>query len=314
MGRKAVEDVAVAYFHLEVTLASGLSVVDVDVHQYRDPRTYRAPRPPGGPPPARDDFDVFDGLDRGWDPLWARIQRATKKQFGAYGRVVEGKWAYGAYGWMHHIEPIDDYRELRRVYEGKGSPGAIQQALRLANLYGLVEGNRTALQAYCDAFIGLDGTGFVGNVLRENKIAAPGATLFDTPERPPLDFAPPAKQVRRLASVRPGNIIVWTDGSQIAIIDDAPDVGPRGATSMEVMVYASTAGSGYIHSTWNGGLWAASYLIKPTSVDTVFQVAGHHQARPRTFHPAAVPGGGDWDEGIEWNTRTEKVFISDLGL
>jgi hypothetical protein len=102
------------YRNLDVPLANGLVVSGLDVHEYRNARTYFAKRAPGGKP-ARNDFDVFDGMDRGWYPLWARLKKATVKQVGMFGLVVQAKPATGGASAADYTEEIDDCDDLSQL-------------------------------------------------------------------------------------------------------------------------------------------------------------------------------------------------------
>jgi hypothetical protein len=301
------------YRDLDVALANGLHVYGLDVHEYRNARTYWAKRAPGAAPPARNDWDIFDGMNGGWYPLWSLIQKATIKKVGKRGLVVAAQVSdpVADPGPVIQIEEIEDWYDLLRVFEGKGSPDAIRQALRLAHLLGLIGVKGTPegdMKRWCRDFIGLDCNGFVGNYLRHCGVAAPGASLFDTPETRPIGFAPTGKRLSKIGEVGASDILVWTNDSHIAIIDtiDSTVLDDKGApTGLLVWVCESTGGrtvSGDVHTD---GLLHTQYVIKSVGRDGVFQVA-----RAKGWEKSGLLSklkDGSYAQG--W---TEGVFISRL--
>ena len=105
------------------------------------------------------------------------------------------------------------------VFSGKGSPEEIVAVLKLAaHLKGKLGSdwkNKGDLSASVKDFyfqnIGLDCSGFAGNYAR-----AAGAKYG--PETSILAFAPAARRVKKIAQVKPGDLMVWTNNQHIATI------------------------------------------------------------------------------------------------
>lgn len=128
---------AARYSNLQVVLESG-ATVSVNVHQYRL----------GDPKPAK-------------DRLWSKLKEYFQKQqkldpkFALKTRINGGNYLFSY--------PLQMVNWVVRPFTGKGSPECCQLVLQLAVLLG--EATPASLQAYCDANLGLDCNGFVGNYL-----------------------------------------------------------------------------------------------------------------------------------------------------
>ena len=105
------------------------------------------------------------------------------------------------------------------VFSGKGSPDEIAAVLKLAARFNQKLGkdwkdkgdlSATLKQFYWDN-IGLDCSGFAGNYAR-----AVGSRYG--PETSILGFAPASKRIKKLADVKPGDVMVWKDNQHITTI------------------------------------------------------------------------------------------------
>jgi hypothetical protein len=294
------------YRNLDVPLANGLHVYGLDVHEYRWARGYWT-RAPGDP---RNDHDIVDGMGKGWSPLWARIQKAAVKQIGKYGLVVQGKtglpdvapdisWAY--------MEVIDDWRDILYVFEGKGHPRHIQQALRLGHLLGLIGVKGTVeadMKVWCRDYIGLDCNGFVGNYTRDWGVLIPDLkALRDLPNTLPINFAPVGRRLSRIQDLHANDILVWTDGQHIAIIDKVESIATdgKGTPTALVWVCESTGSSSLEGDKHTDGLNYTQYAVTAVNGDvfTVYRAGGWERA-------------GKWDDKLQHQSKAMHVYISRL--
>jgi len=108
---------------------------------------------------------------------------------------------------------------FQHVFSGKGSPEQIGAVLKLAARLRTNLGADwkdkgdlgASLKAFYLAHIGLDCNGFAGNYAR-----AIGSKYG--PETSILAFAPASKRVKKVADVRPGDVMVWKDNKHITTI------------------------------------------------------------------------------------------------
>jgi hypothetical protein len=191
------------YRNLSVPLANGLTFV-VDVHEYRLSGA------------TEKDHKVAEGMK-----AWRKLQpHLDEREFsaGTFQRKIRHTRPYpaqkSATPW---IETVKDWRRVKACFQGRGSPPEIVQALRLANLFGLVEGTKDALQHYVDRNIGVDCSAFVGHYLAARGSAHGGAYLKST------QFAPVGTLLRDLAEVRGRDVISWVKLEHVAIIDKLSD-------------------------------------------------------------------------------------------
>src|SRR5262249_47633573 len=110
-------------------------------------------------------------------PLIAKIREASQKALGLKHAPHGSKLSVRKSD--SEIEPggslyspaitfeVVDTVSIARTFVGKGTPEDIAGTLRLALRYGLVKPDTASLQKYCDAYIGMDCSGFVGNFLNE---------------------------------------------------------------------------------------------------------------------------------------------------
>lgn len=134
------------------------------------------------------------------------------------------------------------------VYAGKGSPEDISDILWLARHYDLVDAQQPAAgpkkhfradatwtpQKYCDAYIGLDCNGFVGNYV-EHVMGKSGYT-GDTPI--PHYYSTGVVRTK-LDDIQPLDLLIWTDFGHIAIIDSLQAKDANGG--LNCIVAESTA-------------------------------------------------------------------------
>ncbi len=129
--------------------------------------------------------------------------------------------------------------QLALTYYGKGSPETIAIALHLVAHYKLYDKHldvRLGLRNYCDAYMGLDCNGFVGNYAQ-----AIGSTL--TPSTYIGDFAKELYRRRTMETVQPNDVLVWPNYGHIAIIDDTRPIQTdvKGNPTRDCTVVESTA-------------------------------------------------------------------------
>lgn len=93
--------------------------------------------------------------------------------------------------------------KIALCFMGKGSPADIALALRLVSRYGLAP-QPGGLQAYCDANIGLDCNGFVGNYTRERGLTLGPSTDIDA-------FRQKGTLRTAVGDVRDRDVMVWKD-------------------------------------------------------------------------------------------------------
>ena len=157
--------------------------------------------------------------------------------------VSKFKIVHEAGGALHLVE----------VFTGKGSPEDIGRVLGLvwkyrddfvkkykghhgpqgdcARLLEESDDPQVVLQAFCDAHVGLDCNGFVGNFAR--KIRAPGLG----PQISPAQFYQRRRATRHtLEDVLNLDVIVWADASHIAVVDSFD------ASLQHVSIVQSTGG------------------------------------------------------------------------
>jgi hypothetical protein len=294
------------YRNMTVRLADGLTVGPIDVHEYRNAKAYwkthnwaaewnKHPEKHDDEQVTADDYwahhkgskrpdadhDVTAALDKGWPLLAARLKKKSKSR-GDTSRVLTVKDPEGK---PYYTEEVEDVTKLYACYNGKGSPEAIAQTLRLANVCGLVEGTRDALQRYCDKYIGLDCNGFVGNYLR-----ACGSDFGPSTE--PLDFAPAGWRRSKLIDVARRDVLSWTDKSHVAIIDDR-DMGvvwvwhDHILTEARVWVCESCGTTTVAGDVHHDGLNCTRYTLTPTKTPQVF---------------LATRGHG-WEKAVGWSDQ-----------
>lgn len=210
------------YRRLYVDLVTGFRLYNIDVHEYRNAHDYFQ-----GGNEISADHDVDAGMDQAWAPLRQKIRREGRSlgtgryqvtfsytnatevattTLGADGRPVITMPA------IHFVTETIDTRELAPAFYGKGSPSAIRKALRYAVAFGLVQPTASALNTYCQDYIGLDCSGFVGNYLQQEGNSAFG------PETGATNFAPAASRISSMDQIREKSVIVWKNTNHVAIV------------------------------------------------------------------------------------------------
>jgi len=206
-----------SYRQLNVTLAEGVCLFGVDVHEYRNAQGFWSP---GGSTEA-EDFRVDDAMTHAWPKLQAKVRKYAHGESKGHTRYIVPVGTYAPV-------PIDasltgappsivtdlvDLSELAPVFFGKGKPSQIREVLRLAEMFNLVGDNVPAMNAYCTKYVGLDCSGFVGNFLQEM-----GNTSFG-PETPATEFAPMGSRRKSLDDIGALDVICWKTTNHVAIID-----------------------------------------------------------------------------------------------
>jgi hypothetical protein len=245
------------YRNLVVPLIDRRSIAYVDVRQHRNGAGQQDKAlPTGGHTGANGDGEVRPAI----------VQELTKKALPLGGNLFLLKIANGAYQAPPRPRPgpprgvIDpftsdveyvDLEEVNRAFENKGSPEDVADMLRLACGLGVVQNfmgwdggpvTPGMLISFCDRYIGIDSTGFVGNYFRAIGLAEPG------PSAPAYAFAPSERRKHRLDDVRARDVLVWLEndqsGDHVAIIDrvNRIDRDEAGAvTAVECTVVESSA-------------------------------------------------------------------------
>src|ERR1017187_4637434 len=184
------------YRNLSVDLHDGRTIYGLDIHKYRNNSNS------GG----------ISGTGAGhaaYEKLKAKVAKAGKKEkLGGYVLDETDEEGASACLMFRKIERVRVFPDLWRVFVGKGSPEEIRQALRLAVFFKLVASDKGALQSYCDDNIGLDCSGFAGN-LYGGEWVEKGADYF-------RDHG---TEVRKLEDIRANDAICCVDTNHIVVID-----------------------------------------------------------------------------------------------
>lgn len=185
------------------------------------------------------------------------VNRCRRPDYGGTADAEEVKDGFLAASRREIIAEAGGAQPLVGVFTGKGSPEDFATMLSLVysykaaflKLYAKATGVRGAcarllarhdgrpremLQAFCDAYLGLDCNGFVGNFARRVAPKSPG------PSHLPSAYyhARKARRTKR-EDVELFDVIVWANFTHVAIIDSFLDV-PDGHASIRVA--QSTAG------------------------------------------------------------------------
>jgi hypothetical protein len=265
------------YRDLTVQLVSGRLVPGIDVHEYRNAQDVFDKRntdddASNNVDGMSADFDAGPGWTVAWSALRAKIVRHGKKQGG------------GLYSLQFPLPTKDqptpaagppeivNAPALAQAYIGKGTPEIIASALRYAEAFGLVAGNASAMQKYCDEYIGLDCNGYVGNYLKAegSKLVGPSTSANAG------SFMPESRRLSKLADVKYRSVLCWKSAGHVAIIDTlfGPVLAPPKFDTEVVrcMVCESTGARlvpGDIHTD---GLNYTLYEIHPPTSSKVFKV------------------------------------------
>ncbi len=145
-----------------------------------------------------------------------------------------------------------DLSRLARVFAGWGDPIEIGQVLRLAVWCGAIA-PVTALQSFCDRFIGLDCSGFCGNYY--------GGRLRGCRPSEYLAF----QEIRSLDRVRQGNAIVWHGGAvdHVAAIDFVDPLGAAASPLQRVRCWVAESTGSQLGPDFDsrGGLTYSDYVL-----------------------------------------------------
>ena len=121
--------------------------------------------------------ETTEAKEKAMRPLIAKVREASRKDLGlkhtphgsklvvrkSDAEIEPGGTLYSPSIAFENV----DTASIVRTFVGKGTPGDIAGTLRLALRYGLVKPDTASLQKYCDTYLGLDCSGFVGNYLNE---------------------------------------------------------------------------------------------------------------------------------------------------
>lgn len=247
------------YRNLQVPLLDGITIFNVDVHEYRNAKTYYNEGTPEG------DHHVFVGM-AAKDQLMAKIRsRGTRVSAGHYqlrfsqaGQVLpKNDTTTEVFGTV-----IAESVKILQPYQGKGSPEEIQMVLKLAVGCGLLTPNRDALQRYCDENIGLDCNGFVGNYVRAEGHASltPGTHISR--------FSALGTKRSAISEIQPRDVMVFTSNAHIMALDSISATTPN----FECIV-AESCGSNVIRGdAHTDGLNVTYYNVKSVDSHKVFKV------------------------------------------
>lgn len=248
------------YRNLQVTLLDGITIYNVDVHEYRNAKSFYAGEV------AQGDHNVHTGM-AAKDQLMGKIRsRGTKVSTGHY------QLRYSAAG---QVLPKNDTTtevlgtliaesvKILQPFQGKGSPEEIAMVLKLAVGCGLLNPTLADLQRYCDVNIGLDCNGFVGNYVR----AEGHATL--TPGTHISRFHSTGTKRTAKSEIQARDLMVFTSNAHIMAIDS---VTSNADDSFECLV-AESCGSNVIRTdAHTDGLNLTHYTVKSVNSNKVFQV------------------------------------------
>lgn len=265
------------YRNLSVNLVGGGMVSTVDIHEYRNAQDVFDKRNTDNDPTndvdnMAADFDATLGWTKGWAALRGEINKHGKKLGGGNYILKLPLAVKGQPAPVVTFEETVNTPELAQVFVGKGTPELIAQALRLAEAFGLVQGNAGAMQSYCDDYIGLDCNGYVGNYLKQEGCKLVGPS---TPARAP-SFLPEAYRHAKLDDVAYRSVICWKNAGHVAIVDflyGTVWVGPKfDTTVVRCMVCESTGARLDSTNIHTDGLNYTLYEIHPPDKGKVFKV------------------------------------------
>jgi hypothetical protein len=199
------------YRHLHVDLVGGRKVYDIDIHEYRNARDHVQ-----GTSEIAADHDVTIGVE-----AWEQLSRLIRRHGQRVRQGVYWLWLPLATDdnpnpnpqWLEEVETP----RLYGVFLGKGSPELINQALRLAAAFGIVQPDTASMNAWCGDNIGLDCSGFVGNYLKREGHATIGAS---TPARAFVAPATSPNRFSRLDQLEAKAVLCWKSGGHCAIIHE----------------------------------------------------------------------------------------------
>jgi hypothetical protein len=264
------------YRNLQVALLDGITIYNVDVHEYRNATSFYAGEV------AQGDHNIHTGM-AAKDQLMGRLRSRGRRistghyelRYSAAGQVLQrNDTTTEVLGTL-----IAESVKILQPFQGKGSPEEIEMVLKLAVGCGLLNPTLGDLQRYCDENIGLDCNGFVGNYVR----AEGHATL--TPGTHISRFHSTGTKRAAISEIQVRDLIVFTNNSHIMVIDS---ITSNAADSFECLV-AESCGSNVIRTdVHTDGLNLTHYAVNSVNRNKVFQVRrgrGWEQAsRQGTFN------------------------------
>jgi hypothetical protein len=265
------------YRDLTVELVGGGQVSGVDVHEYRNAQDVFDKRNTDNDP-----TNDVDGMSADYDagPGWTVAWAALRSKISKHGKKLGG----GVYSLQFPLPTKDQPSPaggppeivhapgLAQAYIGKGTPEIIASALRYAEAFGLVAGNTAAMQKYCDAYIGLDCNGYVGNYLKQvgSKMVGPSTSAKAG------SFMPEGRRLSKLSDVKYRSVLCWKNVGHVAIIDllyGPVLLAPKFTTQVvRCMVCESTGARAVPGDIHTDGLNYTMYEIHPPNAQKVFKV------------------------------------------
>jgi hypothetical protein len=179
------------YRDISVTLNDGRCIYGLDVHRYRNFELGHCVQ----------SMNVRQNLEDAVAAVCPAIGSQRYKWTHPVGGVLPGITE------IVHMWTTIGIPNAGRPFLGKGFIEDIQLALRLAVDFGFAQPNRASLQAFVDANIGIDCSGFASSFYRGNWIGK-GATSY-------RDDAP---RIRELDDIRAGDAFVWETGEHMGVI------------------------------------------------------------------------------------------------
>jgi hypothetical protein len=156
-------------------------------------------------------------------PLIAKIRAQSKKDLHLKKTPTSSQvtvaWP-GAEYWPYELGYHPDYLSINvsaitRTFVGKGSPSDIAFTLNLATIFGMVKPDVASVQSYCDAYIGLDCSGFVTNFANIVLNAD-----IDVMNKSATSYRDPANVRRKeIGAIQPFDAMAWAHTNHVAVID-----------------------------------------------------------------------------------------------
>ena len=242
---------------MTVDLEDGRRIFGVDIHEYRNAKDYYK-----GTNDISEDHDVTAGMSVAWADLSRKIRKhGTKIRKGTYSIWLPIPKP-GADPEIQ-IEEVAVMAQFVGVFSGKGSPTAIRQTLKLTAAFGLCDATAASMNSYCQAFIGLDCSGFVGNYLKHMGHGSIG------PSTPAKSFAPEVNRLSKLSDIQAGCVICWKNVGHVAVIDR---VLSSTGSDVECKVVESTGSSLIPGDVHTDGMNHTTYHVKSVDSAKVFKV------------------------------------------
>lgn len=281
------------YRKMSVRLIDGTVLNNIDVHEYRNAKDYYT-----NTDSISDEHDVEAGMG-----AFKKLKNAVLKNGKKLGsklyrctfQVASSKPGQAT----THFEDVALNR-LEACYAGKGSPRAIQQALRLAQAYGFINASADSMNRYVTKYMGIDCSGFVTNYLRHlgRKDMDPGkinSTAYRTL----------GTRITALNKVRAGDVMAWTDTNHVGVIDTDDfevNLGPQKSVASITCDFVESTGADAVHGdSHSDGLMCTTYEIlsvKPTGVFQVSRATGWEAA------------GQAWNKRSDHQTKKWNVVIN----